>query len=531
MTTSMRGPDSRTVPWRAGNALIGASDNLSPVCASALWEQGITGSKTPQMPSAPYRYHFCYLAYHGFSFRMISSSNLLGKLRARGFRVCLVCNDKADPVVTQYAAEHEIDVFEHSPPVGIWTRQYADTRKYYWENIDANPALKEKHIHAMKNGRRIKVPLYIYWHLVNKLGVHIPSLRHRFMRKERRYLCSGPAESLLADICPQNVVSTYPMDITEAQLLHAAAKQGIPTWIHLLSWDNITSKGRFPQLADNYIVWGNVMAQELREYYSIAADKIHTCGVAHFDVHVDVRSARGCSSCLPGLDMTKPYVFFGLSAPRYSPTEIDIVGKLAADVERGVFGNELQLVIRPHPQIVRGQYSSGTWLKKLETIAQTNRRTLVDMPDVVASRMPWNMARDDMQKLATLIGQASVVVNSGSTLIVEALFHDKPAIVCAFDLTPHDYWFSARRLADFLHLRKIIALGGADRTDSYDDLIATIRLYLQDPDRNHALRRRALLEECYLDDGQATERVVNCLIAHSLGGVVSHGQTLRSSRV
>lgn len=531
MTTSIRGCGSRPVPPRADEALIEVGGNLSPVRALSLPEHGIAEGKSPPRPSAPYRYHFCYLAYHGFSFRMISSSNLLGKLRARGFRVCLVCNDKADPVVTRYAAEHDIDVFEHRPPVGIWTRQYAETRKYYLENLDANPALKEKHIHAMKKGRRIKVPLYMYWRLVNKLGVHIPYLRHRFMHKELRHLRSGPADSLLAEIGPQNVVSTYPMDITEAQLLHAAAQQGIATWIHLLSWDNITSKGRFPQLADNYIVWGNVMAEELGEYYSIEADRIHKCGVAHFDVHVDVRNTRRCTRCLPALDRTKPYIFFGLSAPRYSPTEIDIVGRLAADIEGGVFGNELQLVIRPHPQVVRGQYSSAAWLHKLETIARTNRRTFVDMPDVVASRMPWNMAQDDMRKLATLIGQAFLVVNSGSTLIIEALFHDKPVIVCAFDLTPHEYWFSARRLADFLHLRKIIALGGADRTDSYDDLIATIRLYLQDPDRNHALRRRALLEECYSDDGRATDRVVDCLIAHSVGGVVPHGQALWSSRV
>jgi len=77
----------------------------------------------------------------------------------------------------------------------------------------------------------------------------------------------------------------------EAKFLYAAKKKKATTLIHLLSWDNITSKGIFPVIPDQFILWGKVMYQELKEYYGTADEAVHICGVPHFDNHIRVKKS------------------------------------------------------------------------------------------------------------------------------------------------------------------------------------------------------------------------------------------------
>src|SRR5690606_29360877 len=115
---------------------------------------------------------------------------------------------------------------------------------------------------------------------------------------------------------------------------------------------NITCKGRFPALSNYFISWGAIMTDELKEHYSIESERIFTTGAPHFDK----------SKCLPSRDKKKtylenlglnpdmPYLFFGMSSPYFSPKEIDIVERLADQINRDIYGENMQIVIRPHPQ-------------------------------------------------------------------------------------------------------------------------------------------------------------------------------------
>ena len=47
----------------------------------------------------------------------------------------------------------------------------------------------------------------------------------------------------------------------------AAKSLGIPTATFIFSWDNLTSKGRIAAPFDHYLVWSELMRQELLRYY------------------------------------------------------------------------------------------------------------------------------------------------------------------------------------------------------------------------------------------------------------------------
>ena len=318
---------------------------------------------------------------------------------------------------------------------------------------------------------------------------------------------------MIEKINPQMVVSTYPVNLLEAKVLFAAKQKNIPTTLHLLSWDNITSKGKFPVTADNFIVWGDIMREELQEYYQTPDERIQTVGVPHFDHHIKVKNNPGVHDLLTELELNpeQPYIFMAMSSPYFAPKEIDIAEWLAAKVEADFFGKNMQLIIRPHPQNVSGFLSDKKWLPRLKNMKSS--RVAVDFPKLVKSKLRWSMAKNDMNHLSNLLIGCSVCLNSGSTVSIDALIVGKPSILTSFDAdTKLSYWKSARRLIDYTHLKKFIESGGGVPVFSYEELAAKINAYIADPSLDADRRANALQRQCFKNDGQSTERAVEAML-------------------
>lgn len=137
----------------------------------------------------------------------------------------------------------------------------------------------------------------------------------------------------------------------------------------------------------------------------------------------------------------------------------------------------------------------------------------MDFPQLVNSKVRWSMRRADMDHLSNLLAGCSLCLNSGSTVSIDALMMDKPVLLTAFDGEKQlYYWKSARRLVDYPHQKKFVQLGGAEVVHSYSELEVAILKYLKNPDHDLDRRRHALHMECYKNDGQATQRVVNAML-------------------
>jgi hypothetical protein len=458
---------------------------------------------------------FCYIISHGFAARMLLQTNLIGRLTEKGYTVALISPDVEDENLIALVNNPNIELIKWNTKSTIWDDNYLHKRMYFLEDIDKNSALKEKFYNSLfysKSKHPWKRVRPLFYYLIYLLAKIFPSIKKNFLKKEGKHLASEEAQLIIEKINPKLLISTYPVSIIEAKMLYAAKNNNIVTMLQLLSWDNITSKGHFPVLADHFIVWGDIMYEELQEYYGIADKNITICGIPHFDEHIKVREKPFNTSIIGdlGLSSDKPYLFVAMSSPRFAPKEIDIVEWLSKSVFNDVFGTEMQLIVRPHPQNMQEFTSNKTWINRLKKL--TNDRVAVDYPVLSESNIKWSMKKNDMVRLAELISGCSICINSGSTVSIDALFHNKPAILTSFDGNDKiPYWNSARRLIDYTHQKKLILEGGVKTTDSYESLEKTINLYLNDLDYNIDERRNALYRECYLDDGQSTERVISVL--------------------
>lgn len=460
----------------------------------------------------------CYIVSHGFASRMVTQTDLLGRLRRAGLTVAVISPDASDPVLSAYCSENDIALEEFAPDLAGVSDDYMFKRRYFLEDIKANPALWEKHLAATRfhPARNPFKRLRPYWYyLMYRLIPTFPSIRRRFQRREAERLRSPQAEALLARLRPRRLVATYPVNLAEAMLLRYGNRHpAVETWIHLLSWDNITCKGRFLETADRYIAWGDIMRDELREHYGVSSDRVSVCGVPHFDVHRDPRMAASLPSMLEllAMDPSRPYVMFAMSSPRFAPNEIEIVEWIAQRIADGAYG-EMQLLVRPHPQNVSGNMADASWLPRLKALSSVPG-VGVAFPKLVRSRLRWSMAEVDMFELAAMLAGATAVINSGSTVSIDALMHGKPVVITSFDAgKQRDYWDSARRLMDYTHLKTLALLGGVLVSRNFDELELALRSEMADPGKRASVRRNALLQECFSDDARATERVVRSLLA------------------
>ena len=443
---------------------------------------------------------------------MLLQTHLLERIAQQNIRVTLLTPDLHDENLQKLSAHPNIELAQWDEKYSLWDDDYLHRRMYYLEDVDANTALKEKVINgllysdSMHPWKRVRP---VFYYVVYKLLKWFPSIRKRFISRERQHLTSSLAESLMKSLKPDLVISTYPVNVLDAKILFASQQRDIPTVLHLLSWDNVACKGRFPVVPDQFMVWGEVMKNEIKDVYQPLSSSIYVVGVPHFDLHHTIRLGQNAHPGSADLKSNsgRSYLFFGMSSPRFAPREIDIVEWLAHQIEEGKFGDDVHLVVRPHPQNMTSHLADASLLDRLKVIESS--KVVIDYPRLNQSKIKWSLQQEDMEGLAKLMSEASICLNSGSTISIEALHYDLPVILTSFDgKVKLPYWKSARRLIDYPHLKAFITAGGAVAVSNYDQLEEQIHRYLEAPNEDLQLRRHVREEYCYLFDGKATDRVV-----------------------
>jgi len=457
-----------------------------------------------------------YVLSNGFAARMVLQSDLLQRLHERGLRVAALSPNGNKDFFRKLCHRGHAEAIECPNPHNRLLSHYAQARRYLFEDFEKNAALRSKHQwewHAAGGSQLLRVrPLL--GKALNTALLRAPRARSFLHGAERRLLRNEPIRRLLEELQPRMLVTTYPVAWLEALGVLEAQRLGIPTVGHLLSWDNITCKGRFVGVPERFISWGPIMTQELREFYDVGASAVVEAGVAHFDLHARPIDRTSIAVQLRDLDLDPalPYLFFAMSAAYFAPREIDVVRWLASQVQGGAFGRQMQLVIRPHPQTIRGPMADATIVERLSKIA--GARIAVDVPEVVSDAV--DIGDRDMERFSALLQGAAVTLNSGSTVSIDALLRDRPVVLTLFDAGDAlPWWESARRIEEFPHIVKLLSHGGVAVARSFEDLARHVHRYLADPRSDLEARRRTARAECGPRDGRACERIAEGL-AHFL---------------
>jgi len=463
--------------------------------------------------------HIVFYLTHGFSARTVIRSGLAGRLSAQKARVTVISANANEAYFQRECHAEGLALAQEPKSVGRFAWRFRLYRPYLLDDVLNNPALRSGHLL-----RRKRHPL-VFWpmEVINRTVARSPLFRKFSRALECKTNRSREVQQLLLQLQPDLLVLQTPFGTRDVVYLLHARESGIPVVCQMLSWDNITTKGTPLLMPDYFISWGPIMTEELVDLYHFPRNKVYECGVPHFDVYSQKDQLTPRDTLLRELKLpaNHPYIFYGMGA-KYSWgfDEIDLLEWLAGQVNGNAFAEPCSLVIRLHPQGVSGFFSlNARDLQRLRALA--GPRVVLDAPPVLSERLESDAPKSDMYHLASLLAGSAMCINVSSTLCLDACMLDRPAITVAFDgWEDLPYEESSRQAVDYIHMAKLLALGGVRIARSFGELEGHINAYLRDPHLDQVGRMRSVIQESGPRDGRATERVANTLL--QLAGRTRH---------
>ncbi|MEQ1575926.1 MAG: hypothetical protein ABL993_16955, partial [Vicinamibacterales bacterium] len=141
----------------------------------------------------------------------------------------------------------------------------------------------------------------------------------------------------------------------QADLVASARRLGMPVWMLLYSWDNLSTKGAIHRWPDRMFVWNERQRLEAQALHGFPPERVVVVGAPRFDAFFALKPLMTAAQFHEplGLDSTRPTLLYVCSSRFVSESELGFVtrwiGALRAstsDLLRGC-----NVVVRPHPDI------------------------------------------------------------------------------------------------------------------------------------------------------------------------------------
>lgn len=294
-------------------------------------------------------------------------------------------------------------------------------------------------------------------------------------------------------------------------LVIAAHELGIPVGTLIQSWDNLSGKsGILPDWVNAYWAWSTWMSDELLALYPrLNRKQVTVIGSPQFDYHCDPAVIESRESYLLrlGLDPARPYVVFGTGTTTRLYNDPITALKLAQALHTAL--PQVQLLIRLHPKDDGSRWQP--YLPQLAALGATLQQTA---PALHMDRGGFIPPKIFFHDQVNALYHAAVVLNSSSTLSIDAAVLDRPVICILYDYDDDPLYPDGKALtfARLTHNDTLVQTGGLALAHSEDECIHHIQAYLENPALRQAERRHIVEVVAGQVDGQAGVRLAEAVL-------------------
>jgi FkbM family methyltransferase len=141
----------------------------------------------------------------------------------------------------------------------------------------------------------------------------------------------------------------------QADYVKAARARGLPVWMLLFSWDNLSTKGALHERPDLMFVWNERQRREAIELHDFPADRVVVAGAPRFDEFfaLEPQVSRDGFFAPLRLDPNQPTLLYLCSSRFIAAHELDFIRRwLAALRASGGPLERCNVIVRPHPDVV-----------------------------------------------------------------------------------------------------------------------------------------------------------------------------------
>lgn len=300
---------------------------------------------------------------------------------------------------------------------------------------------------------------------------------------------------------PALIVAANLFDELEMHLVREAKRRGVPSVGFINSWDKASGRSAIRILPDQFIVFNRFVRDELIRYHGVRPERIFIGGIPQYDRYFELKPRSREALFRPlGIDPSKKLIVYSPIGGVFKNSDWAMIDLLERLRREGRFGDDAELLVRfpPNDFFDEREFVKRPWLR-------------YQYPGVRFSKirgLDWDMTFAELGELADTLFHMSVLVCYGSSLSVDAAVLNKPVININFDVIPNlPLSKLPTRFYTTSHYSKALATGGIRLVKSAEELVASVRRYLNDPTVDAVGRQALARSQCEFLDGKSGQRI------------------------
>jgi hypothetical protein len=297
---------------------------------------------------------------------------------------------------------------------------------------------------------------------------------------------------LLTEDEPSHVFFTHQRPPYLAPFLYAVIQSKIPVSTFIFSWDNLASKGRMLGAFDYFLVWSNLMKEELLYFYpNVKKESVKVVGTPQFEPYVMKKYEIDKIDFITKFNLKTDKKIICYSCADVSIGQNDpIVIKIIADaLLNNKFKIETQLIVRTSPaeddarfKEIKEAYPHIIWNVPKWVLTRENH------VESWSQRVP---SEEDIKDLRSILEYVDLNINMCSTMSLDFMLFDKPVINTVFGNTENGL-YNDQRFLNYVHYKKVIDSQSVTVAKNANELIAQINVALSHP-KERSMQRNAMI--------------------------------------
>lgn len=297
--------------------------------------------------------------------------------------------------------------------------------------------------------------------------------------------------NLLEKDNPDVLFFTHQRPYNLAPLLAASKELKIKTSSFIFSWDNLASKGRMLGEFDGYIVWSDLMKEELQYFYpNTIKENIHVVGTPQFEPYVMPKYDISREELFYALEMDihKKTVYYSCGDVSTSKLDPFYIEKIAQFIDEEKIEN-VNFVVRTSPAEdesrfieIQNKYKNIVWNFPNWELTRTNHT------ETWSQRVP---SVDDIKILKGLLKYSDVNINMCSTMSLDVMLFDKPVINAVYG-NDENGMYNDQKYLNYVHFDRVVKSRAVTVVKKDADFVNAINKALSNPLEYQKERKKIL---------------------------------------
>ncbi|SHM95600.1 hypothetical protein [Flavobacterium xinjiangense] len=316
---------------------------------------------------------------------------------------------------------------------------------------------------------------------------------------------------LLKEDEPSHVFFTHQRPPYLAPFLYAAIQSKIPVSTFIFSWDNLASKGRMLGTFDYFLVWSDLMKNELLYFYpNVKEENVKVVGTPQFEPYVmdKYKMEKQDFYSKFNLELNHKLICFSCADASIGANDPVVIRAIALALRENKIGIPCQLLVRTSPAEESFRFASIK--AEFPEIIWNNPKWILTRENHVESWSQRIPSEEDIMDLRSILEYVDLNINMCSTMSLDFMLFDKPVINTVFG-NPENGLYNDQRFLNYVHYKKVIDSQSVTVSKNTAELIAQINVALSNPKGRTTQRKVMINFQISKDLFGTSKRIVSTL--------------------